>query len=110
MNTSLIDSAPRAREPGMWRADPYLERYRVRGGGAAIVSLREGDELTVVDPEGRQIAEVVPFDSGGKPDPTSLTEARTKAAEGLQTALGVGDSSALDKAVAEANACISKGV
>mgnify|MGYP001315440424 CR=1 FL=1 len=57
MNSLTIDPPSRAREPGLWRSDPYLERYRVPGGGAAIVALQPGDELTVVDPEGRQVAE-----------------------------------------------------
>jgi aminomethyltransferase len=95
MNSLTIDTPSRAREPGLWRSDPYLERYRVAGGGAAIVALQPGDELTVVDPEGRQVAEVVPFGPDGRPDPMSLTDERTRPANGLRAILGAEKSSSL---------------
>ena len=47
------------REPGLWRADPYLERYHVAGTSLIVIALNSGDTLTVTDPEGGQVAEVV---------------------------------------------------
>ena len=60
------------REPGLWRADPYLERYHVAGTSLIVIALNSGDTLTVTDPEGGQVAEVVAFDSAGQPDPGAL--------------------------------------
>jgi aminomethyltransferase len=44
--------------PGLLPRDPDLERYLVRPGGATVVRLEDGDQLTVIDPQGRQSAEV----------------------------------------------------
>ena len=44
--------------PGLLSPEPGLETYWVRAGGVTGVRLAAGDELTVVDLEGRQIAEL----------------------------------------------------
>ena len=49
-----------------------VERYRVTGGGATVLALDAGDELVVVDPEGRQCCELVAFDSAARSDPRIL--------------------------------------
>ena len=61
-------SSPRFLEPGLRRLPPGTERYVVRGGGATVVPLRAGDRLEVIDPEGRQCAELVAFDAAGNAD------------------------------------------
>lgn len=60
--------SPRVLEPGLRRLPPGTERYVVRGGGATVVPLRAGDRLEVLDPEGRQRAELVAFDGRGGAD------------------------------------------
>jgi len=45
---------PRLREPGLLPLEPGTERYRVRGGGATIVTLSTGDRINIIDLEGRQ--------------------------------------------------------
>ena len=82
------------RQPGLWRLDPYLERYKVSGGGTAIFTLHEGDHLAVSDLEGRQPAEVVAFGADGKPDPSALTSAKPQPAEGLKAILSGTEQSA----------------
>ena len=64
-----IDSRPRVLVPGLIVTDPATERYTVRGGGATVVALEAGDRLQIVDPSGRQPADLVAFDSDGKPEP-----------------------------------------
>ena len=58
--------------PGLLMLGPGVERYRVTGGGATVLALDAGDELEVVDPEGRQRCELVAFDAGGRSDPGLL--------------------------------------
>ena len=80
MSWAPAQSSAQLREPGLWRADPYLERYHVAGTSLIVIALNSGDTLTVTDPEGAQVAEVVAFDSEGRPDPrrTWLRSARTR--------------------------------
>src|SRR6266516_1328822 len=49
---------PRLILPGLAPIEPGVERYWVKGGGATVVALEGGDELTVIDLEGRQPAEL----------------------------------------------------
>ena len=46
-------SRPRILQPGLRLLAPGTERYRVRGG-AMVVAMSPGDNLEVIDPEGRQ--------------------------------------------------------
>ena len=64
----MSPSSPRVLEPGLRRLPPGTERYVVRGGGATVLPLRAGDRLEIVDPEGRQRAELVAFDGKGNAD------------------------------------------
>ncbi len=74
---------PRARWPGIPSLAPDTERYRVVGGGSAMLPIYGGDRLTVVDVEGRQRAEIVVF-SGGKIRPQVLGAEATGDASGLK--------------------------
>ena len=75
------------REPGLWRADPYLERYHVEGASLVVIALNSGDILTVADTEGGQIAELVAFDSEGQPAPGALGGDPNVPAAGFLTVL-----------------------
>ncbi|MBO0874974.1 MAG: aminomethyltransferase family protein [Pseudonocardia sp.] len=55
---TLAPDRPRLLLPGLLPPDPGLERYRVRPGGSTTVPLHPGDRLTVIDPHGRQAAEL----------------------------------------------------
>ncbi|MEE8535386.1 MAG: DUF1989 domain-containing protein [Kiloniellales bacterium] len=79
------------REPGLALAEPGVERYRVRGGGAVVVQLRAGDRITVRDPEGRQPGELVLCAPDGRPDPGALGAHDGGAAGGLQATLARDD-------------------
>src|SRR5262245_22734185 len=62
---TTVAERPRLLQPGLPAVEPGVERYRVRGGGATVVSLKAGDELTVVDVEGRQRCELTFLLPGG---------------------------------------------
>jgi aminomethyltransferase len=62
---TTVADRPRLLVPGLPAFEPGIERYRVRGGGATVVKLFEGDELTVIDVEGRQPCELTFLLPGG---------------------------------------------
>ena len=94
MNDVVIPARPRLLEPGLWRQDPYLERYHVPGGGCIVFELLPDDELRVVDPEGKQIGELAVFSPDGRPDTSALTNQTATAAAGLKSILGSDQESA----------------
>ena len=57
---------PRLILPGLLPADPALERYRVHPGAVTALELDAGDELTVIDAEGRQRGELTVLTGGGE--------------------------------------------
>ncbi len=73
--TTIAPEQPRVLVPGLMMLGPGVERYRVTGGGATVLALGAGDELEVVDPEGRQRCELIAFDTGGRSDPGLLRSA-----------------------------------
>jgi aminomethyltransferase len=63
---TLSAQRPRLVLPGLIPADPRLERYRVHPGGVTAVELDAGDQLTVIDAEGRQRGELTVLARGGE--------------------------------------------
>ena len=74
---------PRLVLPGLLPADPQLERYRVHPGAVTAIELDPGDELTVIDAEGRQRGELTVF-AGGREDYGALGTAADTAATVLR--------------------------
>src|SRR4029077_17420836 len=74
---------PRLVLPGLLPADPRLERYRVQPGAVTAIELDPGDELTVIDAEGRQRGELTVL-TGGREDFGALGTAPDTAATGLR--------------------------
>ena len=73
--------------PGLPVLPPNVERHPVPGGGTRTLALDAGDELTVVDREGRQPCELVVFDAGGRPDPALIGAKGAGAPLGIQAIL-----------------------
>ncbi|MCY3642544.1 MAG: DUF1989 domain-containing protein, partial [Acidimicrobiaceae bacterium] len=100
--TTIAPEKPRVLVPGLMMLGPGVERYRVTGGGATVLALDAGDELEVVDPEGRQRCELVAFDAGGRSDPGLLRPAGAAGAGGNGGNLGsAAEPAALDILSAE---------
>ena len=57
---------PRLILPGLPPADPRLESYRVHPGAVTAVELAAGDEITIIDAEGRQRGELTVLARGGE--------------------------------------------
>src|SRR5919108_3997817 len=69
---AISTARPRLLLPGLLPPDPFRERYWVRPGGAAVISLEPDDRLTVTDPDGGQTAEVTVLSHDGRNDPAAI--------------------------------------
>ena len=72
--TITMPESPRLLMPGMADFEPGIERYRVTGGAVTALLLGAGDQLRIIDPEGRQPVEVAAFDREGKSDAGLFSE------------------------------------
>ncbi|APX25683.1 MAG: aminomethyltransferase [Rhodobacteraceae bacterium] len=66
---------------------PGVERHPVPGGGSRAVEIRAGDEITVTDREGGQLAEIVAFTPSGAGDAGLIGAVASGAPEGLLATL-----------------------
>ena len=91
ISTSAIAPAPARRGlvliPGLPVLPLDVERHPVPGGGTRTLHLDAGDELTVIDREGRQPCELVVFDAAGRSDPAIIGASGSGAPRGIQAAL-----------------------
>ena len=81
--------------PGLPVLPANVERHPVPGGGTRTVTLDPGDEVTVIDREGRQPCELVVFDAAGRSDPALIGASGTGAPSGTQAILDSDDPCAL---------------
>jgi aminomethyltransferase len=75
-----------------------IERYPIRGGGAAVISLEQGDEIEIIDPEGLQHCEIAVFGKDGREDAAALGAVVSGPASGIAAILS-GDSEDATKVV-----------
>ena len=80
--------------PGMPFLPGGTQRYRVRGGGSALVPVKAGDRFFVLDVEGGQAAEIAFIDSNGTFDCEAFGARADGRGEGLKLILGSADESA----------------
>ena len=73
--------------PGLPLLPSNVERHVVPGSGSRTLSLDAGDEVTVVDSEGRQPCELVVFDTSGRSDPALIGASATGRPQGIQAIL-----------------------
>lgn len=80
--------------PGLPILPHGVERHPVPGGGSRAVEVRAGDEITVIDREGLQPAELIFFTPDGRSDPGMIGGIASGPPVGLQASLAKGDASA----------------
>ena len=80
--------------PGLPILPHGVERHLVPGGGSRGIEIRTGDQITVVDRQGLQPAELVFFTPEGRSDPAMIGAKGIGPAGGLQASLAGGDASA----------------
>ncbi len=80
-------------QPQVFSMPPGTERYVIDGGGAALVALWEGDQVTIINDEGGQRCEILAVDAKGKADAEILGTTEQGPATGLQALLTSSDHS-----------------
>ena len=56
------------KNPGLRVLPPGVERYVIQGGGIHVFEIFPDDKIEIVNDEGKQICELIVFDSKGKND------------------------------------------
>ena len=64
----MLHTSNDIRNPGLRTLPPGVERYFVNGGGLSLIEVLPEDKIEIINDEGRQICEIVVFNSKGKPD------------------------------------------
>ncbi len=84
-----VESIPRPRgyEPGLPLLGSGVERHAVRGGGATVIRLDQGDRIEVIDPQGLQRCEVAVFGQDGREDAAALGAVASGPAAGIAAIL-----------------------
>ena len=97
MNLSKTRSTAGILEPGLWHLQikKGTERYRVPACGMILVELYPDDLLTVLNPEGAQTGEIIPFTVKGNGDPALLGINKILPADGLKEILASKSESAI---------------
>ncbi len=80
-------------QPRVFSMPPGTERYVVNGSGAVLIPIEAGDQITVTNTEGGQIAEIVAADGKGKIDAGILGASANAPAAGLRELLTGSDQS-----------------
>lgn len=91
MNTTPVFETPYERAgvilPGLPILPHGTERHPVPGGGTRALKIDKDDEISILDKEGCQLAEVVFFAPDGKSDASMLGLSGNATIEGIATAL-----------------------
>ncbi|MEM9584646.1 MAG: DUF1989 domain-containing protein [Pseudomonadota bacterium] len=80
-------------QPRVFSLPPGTERYVIEGSGAVLLPLAAGDQLTVINDEGGQVAELVAADGKGKIDAGILGTNANAQAKGVRALLMADDQS-----------------
>ena len=64
----MLHTSNAIRNPGLRTLPPGVERYFVKGGGLSIMEVSPEDKIEIINDEGRQVCEIIVFNSKGKSD------------------------------------------
>ena len=64
----MLHTSKDIKNPGLRSLPPGVERYFVKGGGLTAIEVSPEDEIEIINEEGKQICEVIVFNSKGKSD------------------------------------------
>ena len=64
----MLHTSKDIKNPGLRTLPPGVERYFVKGGGLSVLEILPEDKIEIVNEEGKQICEIVVFNSKGKSD------------------------------------------
>ena len=69
----MLHTSNDIRNPGLRTLPPGVERYFVRGGGLSVIEVLPEDKIDIINEEGKQICEIIVFNSKGKSDLSILS-------------------------------------
>ena len=64
----MLHTSNDIQNPGLRTLPPGVERYFVRGGGLSVIEVLPEDKIDIINEEGKQICEIIVFNSEGKSD------------------------------------------
>ena len=64
----MLHTSNNIRNPGLRTLPPGVERYFVKGGGLSVIEVSPEDKIEIINEEGKQICEIIVFNSKGKSD------------------------------------------
>ena len=64
----MLHTSKDIRNPGLRTLPPGVERYLVKGGGLSVIEVLPEDKIEIINEEGKQICEIIAFNSNGKSD------------------------------------------
>ena len=64
----MLGTSRDIKNPGLRTLPPGVERYFVKGGGLSAIEVSPEDKIEIINEEGKQICEVIVFDTSGKLD------------------------------------------
>jgi len=65
---AMLHTSKDIQNPGLRILLPGVERYFVKGGGLSIIEVSAEDKIEIINEEGKQICEIIVFNSKGKSD------------------------------------------
>ena len=68
----MLGTSNEIKNPGLRILPPGVERYFVKGGGLSVIEIFAEDKIDIINEEGKQICEIIVFDTNGKPDLINL--------------------------------------
>ena len=64
----MLHTSKDIKNPGLRTLPPGVERYFVKGGGLSVIEVLPEDKIEIINDEGKQICEIIVFNSKGKSD------------------------------------------
>ena len=64
----MLGTSRDIKNPGIRTLPPGVERYFVRGGGLSVIEASPQDKIEIINEEGKQVCEIIVFNSKGKSD------------------------------------------
>mgnify|MGYP006923136687 CR=1 FL=1 len=64
----MLGTSNEIKNPGLRTLLPGVERFFVKGGGLSIIEVSPEDKIEIINEEGKQICEIIVFNSNGNPD------------------------------------------
>ncbi len=64
----MLGTSNNIKNPGLRVLPPGVEKYYVKGGGLSVIEVSQEDKIEIINDEGKQVCEIIVFNSKGKSD------------------------------------------